>query len=117
MADGRALALPWARAMSPFTSPLAESLAPGLLARFERYVRIDTQAARDRTRCPSTPGQLELAALLAEELREIGLDDAAVDANGYVTATLPASGGGDPDTVIGLIAHVDTSPDAPGSGV
>jgi len=100
-----------------YTSPLAESLAGDLLARFDRYVRIDTQAARDRTRCPSTPGQLELAALLAGELLEIGLDDAAVDDNGYVTATLPASGGGDPVTVIGLISHVDTSPDAPGAGV
>ena len=80
-------------------------------------MRIDTQAQRDRTQCPSTPGQLELAGLLADELREIGLDDAGVDANGYVTATLPASGGGDADTVIGLISHVDTSPDAPGAGV
>ena len=103
--------------MSTFTSPLAESLAPDLLARLERYVRIDTQARRGRSRCPSTPGQLELARLLAEELADIGLQDAAVDPNGYVTATLPASGGGDPDTVIGLVAHVDTSPDAPGAGV
>ena len=90
---------------------------PTCCARFERYVRIDTQAERDRTRCPSTPGQLELAALLADELAEIGLADAAVDDNGYVTATLPASGGGDADTVIGLVSHVDTSPDAPGAGV
>ncbi|MDX6680269.1 MAG: tripeptide aminopeptidase [Solirubrobacteraceae bacterium] len=103
--------------MTPFTSPLAAQLAGDLLARFERYVRIDTQSARDRTRCPSTPGQLELAALLVRELAEAGLDDAAVDENGYVTATLPASGGGDPATVVGLVAHVDTSPDAPGAGV
>lgn len=103
--------------MADYTSPLAEALAPGLLERLDRYVRIDTQSARDRTTCPSTPGQLELAGLLARELAEIGLADAAVDDNGYVTATLPASGGGDPDTVIGLIAHVDTSPDAPGAGV
>jgi tripeptide aminopeptidase len=103
--------------MAPFTSPLAEQLAGDLLERFERYVRIDTQSARGRSGCPSTPGQLELAALLSSELAEIGLGDAAVDANGYVTATLPAAGGGDPATVIGLIAHVDTSPDAPGAGV
>ena len=103
--------------MAHYTSPLAEQLAPGLLERFQRYVRIDTQSARDRTQCPSTPGQLELASLLARELAELGLADAAVDANGYVTATLPASGGGDPATVIGLVAHVDTSPDAPGAGV
>ena len=103
--------------MAHYTSALAEALAAGLLARFERYVRVDTQSARDRTRCPSTPGQLELAGLLAGELTEIGLADAAVDANGYVTATLPAAGGGDPGVVIGLVAHVDTSPDAPGAGV
>jgi tripeptide aminopeptidase len=101
----------------PYTSPLAEALAPGLLERFDRYVRVDTQSARDRTQCPSTRGQLELAALLAQELAEIGLTDAAVDDNGYVTATLPAGGGGDAGTVIGLVAHVDTSPDAPGAGV
>jgi tripeptide aminopeptidase len=104
-------------ALAHYTSPLAEALAPGLLERLDRYVRIDTQSVRDRERCPSTPGQLELAGLLARELAEIGLADAAVDDNGYVTATLPASGGGDPATVIGLVSHVDTSPDAPGAGV
>ena len=103
--------------MAHYTSPLAEALAPGLLERLDRYVRIDTQSVRDRERCPSTPGQLELAGVLARELAEIGLADAAVDDNGYVTATLPASGGGDPATVIGLVSHVDTSPDAPGAGV
>lgn len=103
--------------MPHYTSPLAEELAPDVLARLDRYARVDTQSARDRTRCPSTPGQLELAAILAEELTAIGLTDAAIDANGYVTATLGASGGGDAGTVIGLIAHVDTSPDAPGAGV
>jgi tripeptide aminopeptidase len=100
-----------------YTSALAEQLAPVLLERFDRYVRIGTQSVRDREQCPSTPGQLELAGLLARELAEIGLADAAVDENGYVTATLIASGGGDADTVIGLVAHVDTSPDAPGHGV
>jgi tripeptide aminopeptidase len=95
-----------------FTSTLAESLAPDVLERFLRYVRIDTQSERDRKQSPSTPGQLELARVLMEELLEIGLDDARLDENGYVTATLPGDG-----PVIGLIAHVDTSPDAPGAGV
>ena len=98
----------------PFTSELAASLASDLLARFERYVRIGTQARRDRERSPSTPGQLELARMLTAELREIGLDDAALDDNGYVTATLPGLPGA---PTIGLIAHVDTSPDAPADGV
>jgi tripeptide aminopeptidase len=95
-----------------FTSTLAESLAPDLLDRFLRYVRIDTQSRRDRKQSPSTPGQLDLSRLLVEELLAIGLSDAALDENGYVTATLPGTG-----PVVGLIAHVDTSPDAPGAGV
>ena len=95
-----------------FTSTLAESLAPDVLERFLRYVRIDTQSERDRKQSPSTPGQLDLARLLVEELLAIGLQDAALDDNGYVTATLPGTG-----AVVGLIAHVDTSPDAPGAGV
>jgi tripeptide aminopeptidase len=66
-------------AAAPFTSPLAASLAEDVLARFLRYVRIDTQAARERTGSPSTPGQLELGRLLVDELLEAGLDDAALD--------------------------------------
>src|SRR3954449_5117478 len=99
----------------PFTSPLAEQLAPDLLDRFLRYVRVDTQSARARTQSPSTPGQLDLGRILAAELREIGLDDAFLDDNGYVVATLPATIEDAP--VMGLIAHVDTAPDAPGAGV
>src|SRR3954470_9872031 len=95
-----------------FTSPLAEELAPDVLDRFLRYVRVDTQSQRDRTQSPSTPGQLELARILVDELKAIGLADASLDDNGYVTATLPGEG-----PVVGLIAHVDTSPDAPGKGV
>jgi tripeptide aminopeptidase len=103
-------------AAAPFTSPLAASLADDVLERFLRYVRIDTQAARDRTQSPSTPGQLELGRMLVGELSAAGLDDAALDQNGYVTATLASTAGaGAP--VIGLIAHLDTSPDAPGAGV
>src|SRR3954453_15154528 len=98
-----------------FTSPLAEELAPDVLDRFLRYVRVDTQSQRDRTQSPSTPGQLELARILVDELRAAGLTDAALDHNGYGTATLPGTAAEAP--VIGLLAHVDTSPDAPGAGV
>ena len=101
---------------APFTSALAEALAPDLLERFLRYVRVGTQSARDRTSSPSTPGQLELARMLVDELREAGLADAALDDNGYVTATLASTDGGE-EPAIGLIAHMDTSPDAPGDGV
>lgn len=102
---------------APYTSPLAELLAEGVLERFTRYVRIDTQSQRDRSASPSTPGQLELGALLVDELRAAGLGDAELDDNGYVLATLPGGTDGAEDVVIGLIAHMDTSPDAPGAGV
>jgi tripeptide aminopeptidase len=98
-----------------FTSPLAEQLAPDLLDRFLRYVRVDTQSRRGRTQSPSTPGQLTLARMLVEELRAIGVEDAFLDDNGYVVATLEANV--EDAATIGVIAHVDTSPDAPGANV
>ena len=75
-------------ASASFTSPLAEALAEECLERFQRYVRIDTQSRREATESPSTPGQLELGRLLVDELRGAGLEDAALDENGYVMATL-----------------------------
>jgi tripeptide aminopeptidase len=95
-----------------WTSPLAEALAPDLLDRFQRYVRVDTQSAQDSDTSPSTPGQLELGRMLVAELRAAGLEDAEIDGDGFVFATLPGSG-----PVVGLLAHMDTSPDAPGAGV
>src|SRR3954453_17494305 len=102
--------------MAAFTSPLAESLAAEALERFQRYVRVDTQAGRDAGGSPSTPGQLELGRMLVAGLGELGVVDAVPDANGFVTATLPGSGE-EPMPTIGLIAHVDVSPDAPAAGV
>jgi tripeptide aminopeptidase len=98
-----------------FTSELAETLAPDVLERFLRYVRIDTQSKRDREQSPSTPGQLDLSRVLVEELKQAGLEDAELDENGYVMATLPGTVEGAP--AIGLIAHVDTTPDESGTGV
>ncbi len=97
---------------SPFTSPLAQELSADLLARFLRYVEVDTQSSRQRERSPSTPGQLRLGGVLRTELQEAGLADVKQDQNGYVTARLAGTG-----PVIGLIAHLDTSPDAPGAEV
>lgn len=104
-------------ASGQYTSSLAEELAPDVLERFSRYVRIDTQSRREREGSPSTPGQLKLGRLLVDELRGAGLDDAALDENGYVMATLPTPDGREPTSPIGLIAHLDTSPDAPGHAV
>jgi tripeptide aminopeptidase len=98
-----------------YTSALAEELAEDVLDRFLRYVRVDTQSARDREGTPSTPGQLDLSRMLVEELREMGIEDADMDEHGYVYATLPSEAAEAP--VVGLLAHVDTTPDAPGSGV
>ncbi len=99
---------------APYTSPLAAAIAPDLLDRFQRYVKIDTQSRRPRERSPSTPGQLDLGRLLVSELQGFGLADAALDDNGYVMATVPGS---TDEPVFGVIAHVDTTMDAPGSGV
>ena len=66
---------------------------------------------------PSTPGQLTLLRALTEELRALGVDDAVMDAHGYVMATIPATAGMSAAPVIGFIAHVDTSPEMPGADV
>ncbi len=99
---------------APFTSELAERLSEDVLQRFLRYVRIDTQAADESTTYPSTAKQLDLSRLLVEELRESGLTDAGLTEHGYVLATLP---GTVDRPVVGLIAHVDTTPETPGAGV
>jgi tripeptide aminopeptidase len=92
---------------------LADELERDALERFLRYVRIDTQAARGATDYPSTSGQLDLCRLLEGELRALGLADVELTEHGYVFATLPGGAG----PTVGLLAHVDTSPDAPGAGV
>ena len=87
-----------------------------VLDRFIRYVQIDTQSARDSETYPSTAKQLDLLRLLAEELKQIGMQDVHMDRYGYVTATLPANNG-KASPVVGFLAHVDTSPDASGANV
>ena len=87
------------------------------LERFLRYAVIDTRADDSSTMCPSSPGQLELARLLVAELRQLGIEDAAVDENGYVIATVAATPGLEDLPAIGFVAHVDTSPELSGAGV
>ncbi len=86
-----------------------------LLERFLKYVKVDTQSDPDSKTFPSTEKQKNLARMLVEELREIGLEDAHMDEYGYVYATLEANVE-DPYT-IGFIAHMDTSPDVSGANV
>jgi tripeptide aminopeptidase len=100
---------------APFSSPLAAELADDVLDRFLRYVRVDTQSSFASESYPSTASQLDLSRLLLEELRGLGLEDAELTEHGYVLATLPGTVPEAP--VVGLIAHVDVSPDVPGTGV
>jgi tripeptide aminopeptidase len=87
-----------------------------VVERFLRYVTYDTQSSPESKSFPSTEKQLVLLDLLAGELRAIGLADAVRDADGYVTATIPATSRKNVP-VIGFIAHVDTSPESSGANV
>ncbi|MCL2117589.1 MAG: peptidase T [Planctomycetaceae bacterium] len=90
------------------------------LERFLRYVRIETTSRPDCDGVPSTECQFDLAKLLVEELKALGLTDAGVDEHCYVMATLPANfEKNDKNNVpiIGWIAHLDTSPDVSGKNV
>lgn len=87
-----------------------------LLDRFLRYVRIDTTARDDAAGYPSSPGQLELGRMLVEELRQMGIADAAQDEHGIVLATIPSTLDR-PAPTIAFCAHLDTSPETPGANV
>ena len=88
-----------------------------VLDRFLRYVRYDTRSDDGSTTVPSTATQLIFQRDLVAELQAIGLLDAAMDANGYVMATIPATTTKKNVPAIGFIAHVDTSPEMPGANV
>ena len=75
--------------------------------RFLKYTGFETTSCEASESCPSTPGQMVLAQALVEELREMGVTDARVDAHGYVYASIPPKG--EYPASIGLIAHMDTS--------
>ena len=79
-----------------------------VLERFLKYARVETTSCEANECCPSTPGQKVLGAMLAEELRAMGIADAMMDEHGYVYASIPAKGAAE-RPAIGLIAHMDTS--------
>ncbi|MGG4110016.1 peptidase T [Bacillus subtilis] len=87
-----------------------------IIERFTTYVKVDTQSDESVDTCPSTPGQLTLGNMLVDELKSIGMQDAAIDENGYVMATLPSNTQKDVPT-IGFLAHVDTATDFTGKNV
>jgi len=85
--------------------------------RFLKYVSFDTRSDENSATVPSTDKQKILGAYLAQELASIGLVDAHMDEHGYVYAFLPATEGCEALPTLGLIAHMDTSPDASGANV
>ncbi|MCL5033899.1 MAG: peptidase T [Bacteroidetes bacterium] len=87
-----------------------------VLERFLRYVKIDTQSKEDSDTYPSTSKQLDLLNLLDKELKELAVSQVELDKYGYVTGTIPSNVQARVP-VLGLIAHVDTSPEATGADV
>ena len=82
--------------------------------RFLKYVSFDTQSDETSSTCPSTAKQKLLGAAIVEEMQAMGISDAFMDKDGYVYGTVP----GDPSLpTVGLIAHMDTSPDASGADI
>jgi tripeptide aminopeptidase len=90
-----------------------ELLNEGVLAKLLRYVQVDTESDESQEGVPSTTGQWDLAAMLAEELNTLNLANVQVDEHAIVTACLPQH---DAPT-IGLLAHMDTSPSVSGKHV
>jgi tripeptide aminopeptidase len=87
-----------------------------IIDRFVKYITVDTQSDPNNPDFPSTEKQWDLARILVEELKEIGLDDVTIDDNCYVMATLPSNVDFKVPT-LGFIAHIDTSPDYTGKNV
>ena len=86
-----------------------------VVERFLRYVTFDTTANPNNSNCPSSEGQRVFANYLVEELKSLGLEDAHVDENSYVMATLRGNTEG--VETIGFISHLDTAPDVTGKNV
>ena len=91
-------------------------MAETVLDKFLRYVIIDTQSKEDAESYPSTAKQFDLLNLLVKELKDLGVPKVSIDEFGYVMATIPSNVR---KTVhaVGLIAHVDTSPEVSGANV
>lgn len=82
--------------------------------RLLRYVAFDTQSDEGSETCPSTAKQRTFGQSLVEEMRAMGIADAHMDRDGYLYGTVP----GDPSLpTVGLIAHMDTSPDCSGANI
>src|SRR5690625_3829449 len=87
-----------------------------LIERLTTYAKMDTQSNAENDHTPQTPVPIELANLLVEELKEIGMHDLTIDDHGSVMASLPANTDKQVPT-IGFLAHVDTATDFTGKNV
>nr|WP_315031054.1 peptidase T [uncultured Porphyromonas sp.] len=96
---------------------IAHQVRQSLLDRFLSYVAIDTQSDPKSTSYPSTEKQLTLLRLLHDQLLELGVTSVSLEPKGYVLAQIPATAGYEDRPALGLIAHVDTSPDFSGQDV
>ncbi len=101
--------------MEFFNNPRILLDGTDLVQRFVDYARMDTRSDENSNTLPSTLGQRLLAERTVKDLLELGAADARVDDNGYVVASIPANVSSAPS--VGLIAHLDTSPAAPGDSV
>ncbi len=85
-----------------------------VIDRFLKYVSFETTSDEFSETCPSTDRQKLLGQALVDEMLAMGIEDAHMDKDGYVYGTVP----GDPELpTIGLIAHMDTAPDASGANI
>ena len=89
-----------------------------VIEKFLRYIAVDTQSSEESETFPSTEKQKNLARMLYNELREMGAADVYFNERDcFVYAKIPAADGGESAHRLGFIAHMDTSPEASGSGV
>ena len=86
-----------------------------MLEKFLKYVSYDTQSDDKNESCPSSPGQLDLAKVLVDDLKEMGIDNAHMDEHGYVYASIEGTNKDAP--AIGLISHMDTALEITGKDV
>ena len=84
--------------------------------KFLRYIAVETTSDENGTTHPSSLKELDLARMLVEEMKAMGIADASLDENGYVMGTIPSNLDHDVP-ILGFIAHVDTAPDASGKDV
>ena len=87
-----------------------------LVERFLKYVQIDTDSNPESNACPSSEIQWDLAKVIIEDLKALGMENITLDENCYIMATLPANCDED-IPAIGFIAHMDTAPSYNGRGV